>query len=378
MQNNNLNNLNNFNSFNTLNNLNNNFNNNNNTNNYNNYNYNDNSNSNIFFYVPYKSSKDNSKKPKRFINNSEEQTEIRSKIYPIKRPMRVNNTPSVTVQRSRYFPRVSNEKSKKQMVLSKYTNREKISEGSFWNVYKVTDENNRTVVLKESARYLMHDNYKREFTFNALIKDETFLVKMETVLEDKEMKAYYAIMPLYCCTIEDVIAKRRMKDEEIIYVVRCILQALQQMNKIGYVHLDVKPSNMFVDFNGQIKLGDFGTTRQIGSGVDIDEIGDGRYMAPEALHRIVTPENDIFSLGISFYEMVSGNRFPGYDQTFDIHDDSILEDLRYDEFRNLFKMMTKIQCEKRYTVDTLLNFSIFWSIGKCCIDLDEMEVVNQF
>ncbi len=90
---------------------------------------------------------------------------------------------------------------------------------------------------------------------------------------------------------------------------REICLALEFIHKHGMVHLDIKPENIFIK-NDQFKLGDFGLVSKVSSH-DVEE-GDSRYMSMELLsgdHDDLT-KSDIFSLGISLYEICLGGVRP--------------------------------------------------------------------
>jgi serine/threonine protein kinase len=90
---------------------------------------------------------------------------------------------------------------------------------------------------------------------------------------------------------------------------REICLALEFIHKNGMVHLDIKPENIFIK-NDQFKLGDFGLVSKV-SAHDVEE-GDSRYMSMELLsgdHTDLT-KSDVFSLGISLYEVCLGGVRP--------------------------------------------------------------------
>jgi len=110
--------------------------------------------------------------------------------------------------------------------------------------------------------------------------------------------------------------------DEIIYrdgtlpldrAINIILQmagALQYAHGQGIVHRDIKPSNIMIDKTGRIKVTDFGlalqqkTTRLT---IDGGIVGTPEYMSPEqAVGQTATAQSDIYSLGIVFYELLTG------------------------------------------------------------------------
>lgn len=88
-----------------------------------------------------------------------------------------------------------------------------------------------------------------------------------------------------------------------------ISAGLSQIHSHGLVHHDIKPSNIFFvshsRFGAMCKIGDFGMAGEIGSSEDGQE-GDQKYMAPELLTTATKhPSADIFSLGLTLYELAS-------------------------------------------------------------------------
>jgi len=111
-------------------------------------------------------------------------------------------------------------------------------------------------------------------------------------------------------TLADEIASGSLTEHRRFKVLREILVALEFLHRQCMVHLDIKPENIFLK-NDQYKLGDFGLVTRASSDQDVDE-GDSRYMSLELLmgDRSDLTKSDIFSLGVTMYEICLGRPLP--------------------------------------------------------------------
>ncbi|KAL7721174.1 Membrane-associated tyrosine-and threonine-specific CDC2-inhibitory kinase [Entamoeba marina] len=281
---------------------------------------------------------------------------------------RINRTPPAPSKAKRYGTKYSNMYIHQPTFSERFTNKRLIGRGSFWEVYLALDtKDNVEKVLKISTRPRVKKSYQREFKISETIKDDTYLALMSETISERGM--YYGVMDLYRCSVWDFMVRKSMTEDEIIYVSWAVLHALKTLNRLGFVHLDVKPENMFIARDGKVKLGDFNTSCQIGVVRDIDEMGESSYLAPEVLQGIVTPQADIFSLGISMFEMSSQKKFPIYDSTFDIKDEHSLKLIGHSVIKDIFVFMTNLAWKERFCADEFLEFSVFQSIPLYSIQL---------
>ncbi|MCB1127606.1 MAG: serine/threonine protein kinase, partial [Verrucomicrobiae bacterium] len=108
----------------------------------------------------------------------------------------------------------------------------------------------------------------------------------------------------------------RLSPREALAIIPQICDALQYAHDEGVVHRDIKPENVLVDRRGRVKIADFGLARILG--VESEELrltaegqvmGTPHYMAPEQVERPMAVDHraDIYSLGVVFYEMLTGD-----------------------------------------------------------------------
>ncbi len=127
-------------------------------------------------------------------------------------------------------------------------------------------------------------------------------------------------MPFFIMEFVDGLNLRQLEQagkltaREALQIVPQICEALQFAHDEGIVHRDIKPENILLDKKGRVKIADFGIAKILGREQDISltdtkgAIGTPHYMAPEQMENpgSVDHRADIFSLGVVFYEMLTG------------------------------------------------------------------------
>jgi serine/threonine protein kinase len=114
-------------------------------------------------------------------------------------------------------------------------------------------------------------------------------------------------------TLRQLIAVQKLSSNQALVIVPKICDALQYAHGQGIVHRDIKPENILIDKGGAVKIADFGIAKILGdngsSNLTAEQvIGTPHYMSPEQIEKPQTVDHraDIYSLGVVFYEMLTG------------------------------------------------------------------------
>ncbi len=154
----------------------------------------------------------------------------------------------------------------------------------------------------------------------------------------------------------------RFTPQQAMMLVPKICEALQFAHDEGILHRDIKPENILLDTRGRVKIADFGIAKLVGETREKltltasgSAIGTPHYMAPEQLEhpQDVDQRADIYSLGVVFYEMLTGElpigRFapPSQKSSVDARVDEVvfhaLEKEREKRFRSAGEVKTSVE-----------------------------------
>lgn len=127
---------------------------------------------------------------------------------------------------------------------------------------------------------------------------------------------YYFIMEFIDGTdLRRIIQSGALSAAEALAIVPQICEALQFAHEEGIVHRDIKPENILLDKKGRVKIADFGLAKLLDKPAAVytltqagQRMGTPHYMAPEQIEHPgqVDHRADIYSLGVVFYEMLTG------------------------------------------------------------------------
>ena len=138
-----------------------------------------------------------------------------------------------------------------------------------------------------------------------------------TVHDFGEANGFYYLMMEYVdgANLRQLLRAGKTTPEEALTIVPPICEALQYAHQQGIVHRDIKPENILLDKQGRVKIADFGIAKLLGPDRQAEPLtgdqqvmGTPHYMAPEQVEKPATVDHraDIYSLGVVFYEMLTG------------------------------------------------------------------------
>ena len=163
------------------------------------------------------------------------------------------------------------------------------------------------------------ERFKREARALAEL-NHTNIVQIYDFGETKAGHFYFVMEFVDGCDFHKLIQAGELDSGKTLHAVSQICDALAYAHGKGYIHRDIKPANIFLNGEGIVKVGDFGLAKLIDAEDDENRVceslltmtgttvGTPQYIAPEALtgSGVVDQRADVYSLGIMFYEMLTG------------------------------------------------------------------------
>jgi serine/threonine-protein kinase len=193
-------------------------------------------------------------------------------------------------------------------TIGKYRIVSSLGSGGFGTVYLAED----TWIDKKVALKVPH---KQNLDFSELLKEPRLLASMShpnivTVLTaEKQGDVFFIVMEyMQGETLEQIILREGALDLTRALDFTCqICNAVDHAHKVGILHRDLRPGNMLVSDTGLLKVTDFGTSRFLeiaAHGTTV--VGSPPYMAPEQFHGKAVFASDVYSIGVTMYQMLTG------------------------------------------------------------------------
>lgn len=205
-------------------------------------------------------------------------------------------------------------------TVSHYRITGKLGIGGMGIVYDAQDERlSRRVALKFLSEELATDpdatrRLRREATMLARLSHPNICTIYE--IDEHKGRSFIAMERLDGTNLKQHIARHILSTADAVDIAIQVAEALDVAHQAGLVHRDIKPGNIFVGPNRQVKVLDFGMARAVapedpsegeGSTIPGRPVGTANYMAPERILQMpLDARCDLFSLGVVIYEMATG------------------------------------------------------------------------
>jgi serine/threonine-protein kinase len=193
-------------------------------------------------------------------------------------------------------------------IVGKYKIFSTLGSGGFGTVYLAED----TWIDKKVALKVPH---KQNLDFGELLREPRLLASLNhpnivtIVTAEKQQNVFFIVMEFVPGeTLESIIARDGALDLTLALDYTCqIGNAVDHAHRHGVLHRDLRPSNVMVSGSGMVKVADFGTSRFLeiaAHGTTV--IGSPPYMAPEQFQGKAVFASDVYSIGVTMYQMLTG------------------------------------------------------------------------
>jgi serine/threonine protein kinase len=197
----------------------------------------------------------------------------------------------------------------RDQIVGKYKILSTIGSGGFGTVYLAED----TWIDKKVALKVPH---KQGVDFGELLREPRLLASLNhpnivtIVTAEKQDNVFFIVMEYISGeNLESIIAREGALDVPRALDYTCqICNAIDHAHRHGVLHRDLRPSNVLVSDSGLVKVADFGTSRFLeiaAHGTTV--IGSPPYMAPEQFQGKAMFASDLYSLGVTMFQMLTGD-----------------------------------------------------------------------
>jgi serine/threonine protein kinase len=279
-----------------------------------------------------------------------------------------------------------------------------LGRGGMGVVYKARQKTlNRLVALKLLAPERVRDaKFADRFTREAQALAALNHPNIVTIYDFGQAGGFYFLLMEFVdgVNLRQLLRTRKIAPEEALAIVPPLCDALQFAHDRGIIHRDIKPENLLLDKVGRVKVADFGIAKMLGTvngrcsggGTAAPEnatqsaVGTPGYSAPEQKTdpQRVDSRADIYSLGVVFYEMLTGElpgkrlEPPSSKVQIDVRLDEVVlraleqkPELRYQQVSEVKTMVEAIATTPRASDESAPTSDSLPKVSLCCVSTPE-------
>ncbi|WP_026550844.1 Stk1 family PASTA domain-containing Ser/Thr kinase [Arthrobacter sp. Br18] len=205
------------------------------------------------------------------------------------------------------------------LIEGRYLVLSRLARGGMSTVYLATDQRlDRSVALKVLYPHLAEDSsflhrFEQEAKSAARLSHPHVVGVLDQGMEDGDgIRIAYLVMEYVPGrTLRDLLRERgRLTPRQALALLDPVVEGLGAAHAEGLVHRDVKPENVLLASNGQIKIADFGLARAVSTSTGTGTlVGTVAYLSPELVTGgSADAQSDIYSVGIVLFELLTGRQ----------------------------------------------------------------------
>jgi tRNA A-37 threonylcarbamoyl transferase component Bud32 len=207
---------------------------------------------------------------------------------------------------------------RKKKTLDDYKIVSMIGQGGMGKIYKAIDKHSKKIIIMKqlliAEREILRKRFKREADIMLSLNHKNIVSVYDYL---KKGSSYFIIMEFVDgMSLEDLIRKRgKIEPVRALLIFNELCRGLKYAHDRQIIHRDIKPNNVLISKTGAVKLVDFGIAKSLR---EDDEaltktgvvMGTPAYMSPEQLVSTKYVDNltDIYSMGVIFYQMITGQK----------------------------------------------------------------------
>ncbi len=201
-----------------------------------------------------------------------------------------------------------------QVLQGRYELQEIIHSGGMGYIYLAKDKRlyDRHCVVKQVKEPIRSDQHQKKLEEEALRMAKLNHPSVAMILDHFiEGNLYFLVVELISGkTLSEIFKQRdgKLREQEVIQWAVSMCSVVEYLHREGVIHRDISPDNVMLTDNGTIKFIDFGTLRELTSLFGKGTVGIGKfgYTPPEQWQGKPEPRSDIFALGATIYNLLTG------------------------------------------------------------------------